>query len=445
MDIVTYAAAKKGAAASAVKAVETRLGDISTNVTFKGSVATIEDLPSSATAGDEYAVGNQGLYVWNGTNWVPVSRAGIQGEPGEKGDAGESGVYIGNTEPIDPDIKVWFNPDGAPDPDDVMLAGNYDADGAVADAGGIAAYVESHGSSDSLWEAGTGENSIMAKNSSGCQANGLYSTAKGFNTRADGDYSHVEGFAAITVNSEIEGWQEGSCAHAEGLNTTAGGNYSHAEGAETVTNNVSEHAEGQYNVSHMANQVWGNAGNTIHSVGVGTESDRKNAIEIMQNGDIYMTGVGGYNGTNPSGAASVQSVINSGGASGLITVARNVSLIYDTTAEEETDHFFYATVPVTSFPSDFLTLGKYNLIVVITGEEDSTQVGYTANHFCYLNSDGFFMGRCIDEYSNESLYHYTAIESTENGYQIVYQGIMGEGKVLPDEGSKVSVYLQQLF
>lgn len=282
MDIVTYAAAKKGAAASAVKAVETRLGDISTNVTFKGSVATIEDLPSGATVGDEYAVGSQGLYVWNGTSWVPVSRAGTPGtpgEPGEKGDTGESGVYIGNTAPTDPDIKVWFNPDGAPDPDDVMLAGNYDADGAVADAGGIAAYVESHGD----------------------------------------------------------------------------------------------------------------------------------------------------------------------GGSGLITVARNVSLIYDDTVEEEADRYFYATIPTTSFPSDFLTLGKYNLIVVVTGEEDSTQVGYTANHFCYLNSDGFFMGRCIDEYSNESLYHYTAIESTENGYQIVYQGIMGEGKVLPDEGSKVSVYLQQLF
>jgi hypothetical protein len=42
---------------------------------------------------------------------------------------------------------------------------------------------------------------------------------------------------------------------------------------------------------------------TIHSVGIGTsEDDRKNAHEIMKNGDHYIYGIGGYDGANYSEA-----------------------------------------------------------------------------------------------------------------------------------------------
>ena len=37
---------------------------------------------------------------------------GIQGIQGEKGDTGNSGTYIGDTEPTDPDVDVWIQPDG---------------------------------------------------------------------------------------------------------------------------------------------------------------------------------------------------------------------------------------------------------------------------------------------------------------------------------------------
>ena len=33
-------------------------------------------------------------------------------EKGDKGETGESGVYIGDTEPVDEAIKVWLQPDG---------------------------------------------------------------------------------------------------------------------------------------------------------------------------------------------------------------------------------------------------------------------------------------------------------------------------------------------
>ena len=75
----------------------------------------------------------------------------------------------------------------------------------------------------------------------------------------------------------------------------ANGVRSHAEGVGTVANNLAEHAEGKYNVSHTVNSI--NSCNTIHSIGIGNnELDRKNAVEVMHNGDVYITGVGNYDG-----------------------------------------------------------------------------------------------------------------------------------------------------
>ena len=37
---------------------------------------------------------------------------GPQGIQGVKGDTGNSGVYYGTTEPSDPEVNVWINPNG---------------------------------------------------------------------------------------------------------------------------------------------------------------------------------------------------------------------------------------------------------------------------------------------------------------------------------------------
>ena len=93
------------------------------------------------------------------------------------------------------------------------------------------------------------------------------------------------------------------------------GRYSHAEGRYTQTYNTYEHAEGIFNKSNIVNSssTFTSSGNTLHSVGIGTSnSDRKNAFEIMQNGDAYIKGVGTYDGTNPtSGTNDVATVIAS--------------------------------------------------------------------------------------------------------------------------------------
>ena len=68
------------------------------------------------------------------------------------------------------------------------------------------------------------------------------------------------------------------------------GEASHIEGISSKATNPGEHAEGKYNQSHE--------GQTIHSIGIGTSNtNRKNAFEISQNGDIYIYGLGNYNGT----------------------------------------------------------------------------------------------------------------------------------------------------
>lgn len=157
-----------------------------------------------------------------------------------------------------------------------------------------------------LWEAGTGENSVVLKNSnnvasgissvaegSGTTASGNYSHSEGNNTTASGQSSHAEGLSTLASGyySHAEGsgtLASGWYSHAEGSNTVASGYCSHAEGRETIAKNQYEHASGQYNISSSASTTFGDSGNTLFSVGNGDDVTRHNAFEIRQNGDIYI-------------------------------------------------------------------------------------------------------------------------------------------------------------
>ncbi len=132
---------------------------------------------------------------------------------------------------------------------------------------------------------------------------------------AEGAETNVKGFAAHAEGGRTSA--SGAHAHAEGYETTALGNDSHVEGNHTITNNFGEHAEGCFNVSHMNSETYGDALNTQHSIGIGTaEVDpegkfigTKNALEIMQNGDVYIIGIGGYNGKNIESAKTLHRVM----------------------------------------------------------------------------------------------------------------------------------------
>lgn len=127
---------------------------------------------------------------------------------------------------------------------------------------------------------------------------------------AIGNASHVEGTGNIApkANVTLEGLDTGATAsfvnganhaegagnfagaaasHAEGIRNEIGHNAyaSHAEGIKNTTQNRAEHASGQYNKSNKASDTFGDAGNTLFSVGCGTsDADRKNAFEVMQDG-----------------------------------------------------------------------------------------------------------------------------------------------------------------
>ena len=127
---------------------------------------------------------------------------------------------------------------------------------------------------------------------------------------AIGNASHVEGTGNLAPKAyaTLEGLDSGATAsfvnganhaegagnlagaaasHAEGIRNEIGDNAyaSHAEGIKNTTQNRAEHASGQYNKSNKASDTFGDAGNTLFSVGCGTsDADRKNALEIMQDG-----------------------------------------------------------------------------------------------------------------------------------------------------------------
>lgn len=70
MDVVTYALLK-----GAVKNLDTKIDAIAQGFTYKGSVASVGNLPASASSGDAYTVSSTGgLYVYDGTTWLRVNQ-----------------------------------------------------------------------------------------------------------------------------------------------------------------------------------------------------------------------------------------------------------------------------------------------------------------------------------------------------------------------------------
>ncbi len=128
---------------------------------------------------------------------------------------------------------------------------------------------------------------------------GAYAHAEGNATIAKGVSAHSEGRKTIAIGNaaHAEGQDtvaEGYRSHAEGKSTKAVGRSSHTEGEYNIANNTAEHASGLYNLSTAKTSKNTTAEATQFSIGIGTsDSDRKNAFEVKQNGDIYVKGVDG--------------------------------------------------------------------------------------------------------------------------------------------------------
>lgn len=139
-----------------------------------------------------------------------------------------------------------------------------------------------------------------------------YGSADGANNTVSGEYGRANGVGNTSsgVASSTEGSDNqttGQSGHTEGASNVNNAPAGHVEGFKNKAQNDSEHAEGRYNLSHTGSTE---AQKTRHSIGVGTsESDRKNAVEVMANGDVYLVNMLGYNGKNPDVVPSIQSFI----------------------------------------------------------------------------------------------------------------------------------------
>ena len=234
------------------------------------------------------------------------------------------------------------------------LAGN----GLQVDANGYLEVVG--GGGGSLWTSGTGSESRISSPNIAGTASGDYAIAGGWNPTASGDYSFAfgnrptangangvaigyqptagTGSVALGYIAEASGqtsFAAGHLASATGLDSTAigpgasatagysvaigndssaTGSGSVAIGTSTETTISNEQAFGKYNLSN--NSASDDAA-TAFTIGNGTSvGARSNSFEIKKNNDVYLYGVGGYNGTNAAQAQTLQDVINNGGGGG---------------------------------------------------------------------------------------------------------------------------------
>ena len=118
----------------------------------------------------------------------------------------------------------------------------------------------------------TGDNLIIGDKTN--QVNGLNNSAKSI---VFGRYSKVKSYDSL-----VGGY---NCSN-EKAQSQVFGNYS-------KTKNPFEFASGRYNNSVSASTTFGDSGNTLFSVGNGSdENARHNAFEVRQNGDIYLSSGG---------------------------------------------------------------------------------------------------------------------------------------------------------
>ena len=189
-------------------------------------------------------------------------------------------------------------------------------------------------------------------------SSGNGSHAEGYHTQATAQASHAEGRGgsslkniASGIASHAEGevtLASGEASHAEGWGSyshnypnSAIGDGSHVEGVVTIARNQAEHAEGTCNISHKSSNNMGNSGNTLSSIGFSLSDNWdgvfKNAREVMQNADMYIYGIGGYDGIHIKGEDSgvtvqtVQEVVNGletsvAGKQDILTAGTNITI-----------------------------------------------------------------------------------------------------------------------
>ena len=160
----------------------------------------------------------------------------------------------------------------------------------------------------------TGSMNTLAE---GVNTVGNYAHAEGNANIAHGSASHAEGKKNLTWGeaSHAEGYNNvtwGVASHVEGQSNVATGNRSHAEGYHTTATHEGAHTQGKYTTSGRNYQtVLGEYNEVVDDallvVGNGTsESDRRNAFEVKQDGTVKVNGKNITDISNSTGGSIVK-------------------------------------------------------------------------------------------------------------------------------------------
>ena len=229
-----------------------------------------------------------------------------------------------------------------------------------------------------------------------------------------------------TISAKGYKYDTSNLSFAEGADASAIGVYAHAEGEKTEAYNRGEHAEGRFNRSHHASQTYGNAGNTQHSIGIGTaNSSRKNAVEVMQNGDVYIKGLGGYLGSAIADVSTLQSVID--------------NIVIEGEVEEEHLYAWYSDKQYRIKSMTYNIIGDYIFISIEEMEipNDWGVVYYSIPKQCAIPSHGVFKAT-----NNQALY-WSIVDEPQQHINVLRIASLGGENMGYSKSSLVISYMIQ--
>lgn len=171
-----------------------------------------------------------------------------------------------------------------------------------------------------FWVAGSGLGSM--RHSQASNANGSYSVAIGYQ-------SQVNPSSGSFYNTAIAGGQIGNISMSDISHATAIGNAAYCTKSDTIALGTGTRAMnvGEASIGYYANSITNGttAENTRFTVGNGAASyARSNLIEAKQNNDLYIYGVGSFDGTNASSASTLQAVLS--GKQDLLTAGSGITI-----------------------------------------------------------------------------------------------------------------------
>lgn len=215
-----------------------------------------------------------------------------------------------------------------------------------------------------------------------CSATGKYGVAIGHNSDANGDYSFCDGSNSNANGSKSFAWGDncdanGDRSWAVGYNAKTASNKTDQflHGRNISSSNSLETVFGTYNNTSISSSTFGNSGNTLFAIGNGYDfsstHNHHNAIEIRQNGDIYIPNT---NDTSITGdlAYSLYPMIklqdHLGG--GNVPESR-LNLLYGYGTSGGTDVFSWSTGSTSQIINDYVAFSKINNTSIMSGKNAS--------------------------------------------------------------------------